>query len=192
MSKELNHNIVIALERISEAFKALLWDKAKLYGLSPIQIQVLLFIAHHKSELCNVSHLAKEFNLTKPTISDAVKALNSKGYIEKEPSSVDSRSYTLLLSADGQTLIQALDSYSQPLEKILGEQEEQSLNTLYATLTKLIFQLNQNGILSVQRTCFGCKFYRKTEDSHFCTFLQKELIDTEIRLDCPEFELLEN
>ena len=171
MSKELNHNIVIALERISEAFKTLLWDKAKLHGLSPIQIQVLLFIAHHKQELCNVSNLAKEFNLTKPTISDAVKALNSKGYIEKEASSVDSRSYTLLLSSDGQALIQALDSYSQPLERILSEQEEQSLNTLYTTLTKLIFQLNKNGILSVQRTCFGCKFYR---------------------LDCPEFESVKN
>lgn len=192
MSKKLNHNIVIALERISEAFKTLLWDKAKLYGLSPIQIQVLLFVAHHKSELSNVSHLAKEFNLTKPTISDAVKALSSKGYIEKEPSSVDSRSYTLLLSADGQALIQALDSYSQPLERILSDQEEQNLNTLYATLTKLIFQLNKNGVLSVQRTCFGCKFYSKTEGSHFCTFLQKELIDTEIRLDCPEFESVEN
>ncbi|KOF01793.1 MarR family transcriptional regulator [Roseivirga seohaensis subsp. aquiponti] len=192
MSKELNHNIVIALERISEAFKTLLWDKAKLYGLSPIQIQVLLFVAHHKSELSNVSHLAKEFNLTKPTISDAVKALSSKGYIEKEPSSVDSRSYTLLLSADGQALIQALDSYSQPLERILSHQEEQNLNTLYATLTKLIFQLNKNGVLSVQRTCFGCKFYSKTESNHFCTFLQKELIDTEIRLDCPEFESVEN
>ncbi|KYG85275.1 MarR family transcriptional regulator [Roseivirga seohaensis] len=192
MSKELNHNIVIALERISEAFKTLLWDKAKLYGLSPIQIQVLLFVAHHKSELSNVSHLAKEFNLTKPTISDAVKALSSKGYIEKEQSSVDSRSYTLLLSADGQALIQALDSYSQPLERILSDQEEQNLNTLYATLTKLIFQLNKNGVLSVQRTCFGCKFYSKTESNHFCTFLQKELIDTEIRLDCPEFESVEN
>lgn len=192
MSNKLNHKIIIALERVSEAFKVLLWDKAKLYGLSPIQIQVLLFIAHHKSELCNVSYLAKEFNLTKPTISDAIKALNLKGYVEKEYSSIDSRSYTLLLSESGQALIQSLSTYSQPLGRVLNNHEPKDLDALYTTLTKLIFQLNQNGILNVQRTCFGCKFYSKTEDSHFCTLLQEQLLAVEVRLDCPEFESMDS
>ncbi|MEO0333318.1 MAG: MarR family transcriptional regulator, partial [Bacteroidota bacterium] len=50
---DVSSKIVAGLERISEAFKVLLWEKAKSLGLSPIQIQILIFIAYHKSELCN-------------------------------------------------------------------------------------------------------------------------------------------
>ncbi len=96
--KDVSSKVVAGLERISEVFKILLWEKAKLVGLSPIQIQILLFIAYHKRNLCNVSHLAKEFNVTKPTVSDAVKVLNKKGFIIKDFSSSDSRSYSILLS----------------------------------------------------------------------------------------------
>ena len=80
-NQNTSSKIIVALERISEAFKVLLWDKAKEYGLSPIQIQILIFVAYHKQELCNVSHLANEFNITKPTVSDAIKALVNKNYI---------------------------------------------------------------------------------------------------------------
>ena len=77
----ITSKIVVGLERISEAFKGILWEHAKVIGLSPTQIQILIFIAYHKTKLCNVSHLAKEFNITKPTVSDAVRVLNNKKYI---------------------------------------------------------------------------------------------------------------
>jgi len=93
--------IVVGLERISEAFRALLWEYAKTIGLSPIQIQILIFVAYHREQLCTVSHLAKEFNLTKPTISDAVKALEKKGMISKHKTLVDSRSYFIALTEEG-------------------------------------------------------------------------------------------
>ena len=44
---DLNSKIIAGLERISEAFKALLWEKAKILRLSPIQIQILIFIKFH-------------------------------------------------------------------------------------------------------------------------------------------------
>ena len=74
----LNSKIVAGLERLSQAFRTLLWEKAKEFGLSPIQIQVLIFIHYHSKEKSTVSYLAQEFNLTKPTISDAIKALEQK------------------------------------------------------------------------------------------------------------------
>ena len=74
--KDISSKLVAGLERISEVFKVLLWEKAKQVSLSPIQIQILIFIAYHKQELCNVSHLAREFNITKPTVSDAIKILS--------------------------------------------------------------------------------------------------------------------
>ena len=82
-NNDLASKTVAALERISQVYRLLLWDHAKDLGLSPIQIQLLIFVGHHKAALCNVSYLAKEFNVTKPTISDAVRVLFQKGTIEK-------------------------------------------------------------------------------------------------------------
>ena len=64
--------IVASLERVSQAFRVLLWNESKEFSLSPIQIQVLIFLLHHSDEKRKVSYLADEFNMTKATISDTV------------------------------------------------------------------------------------------------------------------------
>lgn len=180
--------IIAGLERISEAFKVLLWDKAKLLGLSPIQIQILIFIAYHKSELCNVSHLAKEFNVTKPTISDAIRVMDKKGLITKEYSSSDNRSYSIGLSETGTETIREIYDFANPIKMQLNALGNTELESVLITLSKLIYQLNTIGILSVQRTCYGCKFYSNDNSKNYCNLLQKELRSKDIRLDCPEFE----
>jgi len=185
---DVSSKIVVGLERISEVFKTLLWEKAKLVGLSPIQIQLLIFIAFHKNELCNVSHLAKEFNLTKPTISDAVKVLDKKGMVSKDFSSSDSRSYTLQLTELGKKLVGETHDFAQPLKKQIDQFSDSQLEDLFQTMSELIYKLNSHGILSVQRTCFGCKFHQKNGTTDYCNLLHKNLKKTEIRLDCLEFE----
>lgn len=187
--RDVSSKIIAGLERISEAFKVLLWDKAKLLGLSPIQIQILIFIAYHKNEICNVSHLAKEFNVTKPTISDAIKVLDKKGLITKEYSSSDSRSYSISLSETGTETIGQISDFANPLKQQLNAVDNPELESLFGTLSKLIYQLNTSGILSVQRTCYGCKFYSKESNRDYCNLLNKELLNKDIRLDCPEFEV---
>jgi len=186
--KDISSKIVVGLERISEVFKLLLWEKAKLVGLSPIQIQILIFIAFHKQELCNVSHLAKEFNVTKPTVSDAIKVLDKKGLIIKDFSSSDSRSYSITLSELGTNIVSQTYDFSSPLKKQFDGFSQSELESLFGTLSQLIHKLNHKGILSVQRTCYGCKFYEKNQAGDYCNLLQKELMTEEIRLDCPEYE----
>ena len=175
--KNISSKIVAGLERISEVFKILLWEKAKLLGLSPIQIQILIFIAFHKPQLCKVSQLALEFNLTKATISDAIRVLNKKGLIEKDFSSPDSRSYSIFLSDLGREIVNQTSDFSKV-----------ELEGLFATLSDLIYKLNQKGILSVQRSCYGCRFFQKKSEENFCNLLQRRLLSNDIRLDCPEFE----
>ena len=186
--KDISSKIVAGLERVSEVFKILLWEKAKLVGLSPIQIQILIFIAFHKQNLCNVSHLAKEFNVTKPTVSDAIRVLDKKGIIKKDFSSSDSRSYSISLSDLGTKIATQTYDFSLPLKKQIESFNPTELESLFGTLSELIYKLNRNGILSVQRTCYGCKFYQKNQETDYCNLLQKKLLNQEIRLDCPEFE----
>ncbi|WP_445733885.1 MarR family winged helix-turn-helix transcriptional regulator [Mariniflexile sp.] len=185
---DLSNKIVAGLERISEAFKVLLWEKAKVLGLSPIQIQILIFIAYHKIGFCNVTHLAKEFNLTKPTISDAVRVLINKGFIEKTVSTSDSRSYAIQLTNEGKHIVSETENFALPIKTQLKKTDESDLNTLFKTISNLIYQLNKIGVLTVQRTCYACKFHQKNQDKDYCNLLEKELLNSEIRIDCAEFE----
>ncbi|WP_299244937.1 MarR family winged helix-turn-helix transcriptional regulator [uncultured Aquimarina sp.] len=180
--------IVIGLERISETFRVLLWEHAKIIGLSPIQIQILIFVAYHKEHLCTVSYLAKEFNVTKPTISDAVKALDKKEMIRKTKTSADSRSYSIILTDQGQKAVSDTENFADPIKQLLTNIEKKDQEVLLKIINTLIFKLNRTGILSIQRTCYACKFYEKTKNDHYCNFIQTSLKDSEIRLDCPEFE----
>lgn len=184
----ISSKIIVGLERISEVFKILLWKKAKLVGLSPIQIQLLIFITYHKEELCNVSFLAKEFNITKPTISDAVRILEKKELIVKDFSSNDNRSYSIKVSDSGKNFVAEVENFANPLQDQLEGIQHVDLETLFGTLSKLIYQLNQAEILTVQRTCYGCKYYDQKGIKDYCNLLDKELRNNEIRLDCAEFE----
>lgn len=184
---DVSSKIVAGLERISEVFKVLLWEKAKIVGLSPIQIQLLIFIAFHKQALCNVSHLAKEFNVTKPTVSDAIKVLNKKGMIEKDFSFSDNRSYAIQLSPLGKKIVSETNDFADTLKTQIDTFGQADLDSVFKTLSELIYKLNRSGILTVQRTCYGCKFYQKNDTSDFCNLLEKQLSNQDIRLDCPEY-----
>lgn len=186
--QDVASKIVAGLERISEVFKVLLWEKAKERGLSPIQIQLLLFVAFHKDRLCKVSHLAKEFNITKATVSDAVKTLEKKGLIIKDFSSADSRSYTIHLSDLGKRMVAETGDFANPIKRGLDNFDAEDLEGLYKTLAGLIHKLNRSGILTVQRICYGCAFHQKNGDTDYCNLLGMELQHHDIRLDCPEFE----
>ncbi len=184
----LSAKIVAGLERISEAFKVLLWEKAKIIGLSPIQIQILIFITYHKLEQCNVSHLAKEFNVTKPTVSDAVRVLLKKSLVEKVMSSSDSRSYAIQLSTEGENIVKETENFAVPLQNQLNQIEDKLLEDTFSTLSQLIHRLNKIGVLSVQRTCYSCKFYKNENNISYCNLLESVLPNSDIRLDCPEFQ----
>lgn len=182
--------IIVGLEKISEVFKSLLWEKAKIYNLSPIQIRILIFIATHDSNLCNISYLAKELHVTKPTISDAVKMLLKKEFLTKDFSPVDNRRYNLIPTAKMDAIFSDLKEYSLPITEELKTFNKLELDTLFNNITKLIYQLNQNGIIKVQRTCFNCRFYQGDKsNNHYCNFIKAKLKNNDLRLDCSDFEV---
>lgn len=184
----IESKIINGLERLSEVLKSLLWEKAKLHGISPIQIQILLFVSNHPPDICNVSYLAKEFNITKATISDAVKILLKKQFLEKDFSPIDKRRYNLFLKDKGKTLVHDISLYSLPILDSFANFSHEELIHLFTTISKLIFQLNQTGVIQVQRSCYNCSNYIGDKNNqHFCSLLNTDLQNHNLRLDCPEF-----
>lgn len=185
----LDNKIVAGLERLSQVFRILLWDKAKEHRLSPIQIQLLIFIQYHSSDKTTISYLAQEFNFTKPTISDAIKVLEQKKLIKKYTDDSDTRSYTIQLTKAGKKVVEETEDYTHPLTTIISKSTEADKKVLWQNISTLIIQLNQLEIISVQRTCFNCKHYGTQGKAHFCSLLNQKLEAHDIRIDCEEFEM---
>ncbi len=188
-NSNLDNKIVAGLERLSQVFRILLWEKAKEHGLSPIQIQLLIFIKHHSQDKSTVSYLAQEFNLTKPTISDAIKVLEQKKIIKKSIDANDTRSYTIQLTAAGIKIVTETEDFANPLTEIVSKSKQVDKLVLWESIYSLISQLNKLQIISVQRTCFNCKHYSMKNKNAFCSLLEQKLQVQDIRIDCEEFEL---
>ncbi|MGB9772154.1 MAG: MarR family winged helix-turn-helix transcriptional regulator [Candidatus Kapaibacteriota bacterium] len=183
----LDAKIVAGFERISEVFRFLLWDKGKSFKLTPIQIQILTFLATHPIYICNVSYLSQEFNITKATISDTVKTLIQRKLIAKKSNPDDQRSFYLSLTNKGKKLFNEICNYQDILVRICEEFEAKEKSEILMFLMKLIYKLVDRGVIKVQRMCFTCRFFSQENGNSFCNFLNAELPATELRLDCPDY-----
>lgn len=188
-NSNLDNKIVAGLERLSQVFRILLWEKAKEHGLSPIQIQLLIFIQHHSADKTTVSYLAQEFNFTKPTISDAIKVLEQKNFIKKNTDSSDTRSYTIQLTASGKKIVLETENFANPITEIITKSNEADKLILWENISNLISLLNRQELISIQRTCFNCGHYTIKSKNAFCSLLNQKLLTKDIRIDCEEFEL---
>lgn len=191
-NSKIESKIVVALERISEAFRVLLWNESRGNSLSPIQSQILIFLFFHPDEKSRVGYLASEFNMTKATISDSIKALFKKGLIEKRVDSRDSRSFSIHLTAEGKAIAERASTFASALEKPIASLDNLQKDAMLNGLLKLIHDLNQAGVITTQRMCFTCSNYRLENGKHYCNLLKTHLAEEEVRIDCPEHELLQN
>jgi DNA-binding MarR family transcriptional regulator len=190
-NKNIESRIVASLERISQAFRVLLWEESKEFALSPIQVQVLVFLLHHPAERRKVSYLAGEFNMTKATISDTVKALDEKKLISKKAAPDDTRSYTIELTAKGKKLAEKASLFTGVLRAPIEKLSKADKENLLVNLLEVIQHLHHTGIISIQRMCTTCTHFSKGQqgEPHFCKLLNQPLTRANLRVDCPEHEL---
>ncbi len=184
----IESKIVASLERVSQVFRVLLWNESKEFSLSPIQVQVLIFLLHHSDEKCKISYLADEFNMTKATISDTVKTLEQKQLIKKEYEPHDTRSYIIHLTKKGKDIAEQTSMFAKQIQAPLDKLPTTDKENLLLSLLDIIHHLNKSGIITIQRMCFSCHFYKSdiNGQKHFCGLLNTKLADNELRIDCSE------
>ena len=190
-NKNIESKIVASLERITQAFRVLLWNETKEFSLSPIQIQVLIFLLHHSEEKRKVTYLADEFNMTKATISDTIKTLEQKKLIKKEYEQHDTRSYIIHLTTKGKVVAGKTSLFAKEIQVAIEKIHTIDKENLLLSLLGIIRYLNQSGIITIQRMCFTCSYYKsqKNGKEHFCSLLNQKLADIELRIDCSEHEM---
>lgn len=185
--EDLDSRLVVAFEKMAEVFRVLLWDQAKVHGLSPIQMQILIFLKNHEPALGRPAILASELNVTKPTISDALKSLVEKGLIASKQNPNDSRSRLLTLKSKGANLTTEIESFSHPLQKQLAKLGSTEKSIVLERMLTLIDGLASADVISPQRMCYNCSHYKgDRHHDHHCLLLEKRLSKETLRIDCPE------
>lgn len=192
--EDINSKLVTSFEKFSEVFRVLLWNTGKEYGLSPIQLQLLVFIKYHpEEEHRKVAYLAGEFNMSKATISDSVKTLEEKKLVRKKTAMDDARSVNISLTAKGEKMCDRVENYTASLETAITNRTEKEKEALLLTSMHLLHELQTTAVLTPQRMCFNCQHYEGKRDATNanCNLYKMKLYTKTLRLDCPGFALEE-
>ena len=155
------------------------------------QIAIAGFSGH--SIPAGLKALAREFDLTKATVSDAVASLETKGLVRRELWPEDRRVVTLWLTPDGEKLATILSEWADPVREHLERFSPGEREVVMRFLMGLIGSLQRSGLITVARMCVTCRFFRQDihpgePSPHQCALLDVPLGRADLRVDCPEHE----
>jgi DNA-binding MarR family transcriptional regulator len=187
---DVDAKLVAALERVGQALRVQMWDKAKQHGLSPTQLQVLLRLAGDPAARRRIGVLANELDITHPTVSDAVAVLRRKGLVDRDPGG---RKAALRLSARGRALAAGLTDWDERTRRQLADLPVADKHATLRLLLDLIAGLHSRGAITVARMCMTCRFFRRDAHPdlarpHHCALVDAPLSTGELRVDCAEHE----
>lgn len=185
----LTRRLADALERLTTAVRTLAATDSQHQGLSVIQLHVLLALGAHPAERRGVGALAEEFAVTVPTMSDAVTALVRKGLVTRLPIPGDGRRRELALTVEGEHLAAQVAGWDAPLVDALGTLPPAAREELLQDVLDLVARLYHAGVITVDRSCASCRFFRRDQGSpHYCALLEQPLRRADLRVDCPEHQ----
>ncbi|EWC59763.1 transcriptional regulator, MarR family [Actinokineospora spheciospongiae] len=190
---DLDRRLADAVERLGHGLRALSQRSARGLGLSPLQQQAVLALSRQPTVRREVSALAAEFDVTTPTMSDAVSALERKGFVARSPGP-DGRRRLLTLTEGGQEVARRLEPWDEPLLGALAKVSAADRATTLHSLLQVIADLRRQGVVSVARTCTTCRFFGPDAHPdpvapHHCHLLRVPLPLADLRTDCPEHQL---
>jgi DNA-binding MarR family transcriptional regulator len=126
LSEFLPYRLFQAAEVTGRSFQKIYKDR---YGLLRTEWRVLFHLGNSGNQ--TAKQIGTNASLHKTKVSRAVKALEAKRYLKREPVEHDRRSEVLSLTKSGQIVLSDLTdiaaSYDRQLAVVLGEQQHETL-----------------------------------------------------------------
>lgn len=101
-----------------------------------------IFFEIYENEGCNAAHIAQIMNIDKSYLSRIIKSHEKHGYIHREPSDEDGRSYSLFLTSKGKQratdFIKQSDSEIEAILYKLGDDDKADLIKAIDIIMKLL------------------------------------------------------
>lgn len=185
----LDEKVINSIERISSFLRYLLWERGKNLKLSPLQIQFLLFLREKPKKYRKITELSREYHLKPPTVSDAIKSLEEKGYIYRENDRKDKRIHYLSLTPKGKNLTKKLLQWENQLKKEIKNIPEEKKRHFFEFFVDLVERLYFKNLIKAVRICPTCRHLHRHKDEnrmiYRCLLLNKEIEPLDMRIDCP-------
>lgn len=184
--------IIQSIGKLASVWRTLLWDSGRKHCLTPLQIQILMYLNKHNLPYPSITRIAKEFNLAKPTITEAVHSLERKKITYKVFSRKDKRVMRVFLTAKGKKIVEKLRSWNSPVRDQLKLFPYRAKETVMVFLMDLIASLKQSGIIHVAKICVICgnfvrNAYPRSDKPHYCHLRDRAMTSSQIRYDCENF-----
>nr|WP_256668928.1 MarR family transcriptional regulator [Pseudomonas sp. C2B4] len=177
------------LERLSSLTRVWFREHPMLTDLQPIQLSALMYLGRCNRYSDTPLAVTEYLGLTKGTVSQSLKALESKGLLVKRPDARDKRSVHLVLTEPAQAL---LDAVTPPdfLVAAAGRMGTDA-GVLEGLLLELLRNIQQSEDVPGFGLCRTCRFHQTVAGGAFCGLTQEPLAPREIELICREHQTSE-
>lgn len=188
MVSDVDRKLLAAVERLGRALRAARQQVATRHELSLLGVGVIETLSDERPR--RVGDLAAELDVTQPTVSDAIGALERRGLVERSRDPNDLRSTIVGLTADGATMAIDIGVELRPVLQAETGTVIDRATTLRVLLGE-IGRLQQLGVISVNRSCLSCRHYQPPSGRTRarCLLLDLPLRDQDLRVDCPDHEV---
>lgn len=175
------------IERISNLVNSDLRVQCHEYGVRPVQLEILAYLARCNRYSDTPQAVAEYLGLTKGTVSQTIKVLESKGLVRRYDDTDDKRLVHLKPTAKGSRLVERMTPSPLLAEGItdMPWSEQKALQQGLRSMLRSIQKANQ---LRTFAPCHSCRFNRKNDNGYLCRLTGEPLSDTEITLLCREHE----
>ncbi|WP_219094872.1 MarR family winged helix-turn-helix transcriptional regulator [Pseudomonas sp. UMAB-40] len=177
------------LERLSSLTRVWFREHPKLTDLQPIQLSALMYLGRCNRYSNTPLAVTEYLGLTKGTVSQSLKALESNGLLIKTPDAKDKRSVHLELTAPARALLNDVmpPDFLVAAAKRMGARSED----LEGLLLELLRNIQQGENVPGFGLCRSCRFHQTVAGGAFCGLTQEPLESGEIDLICREHRLPE-
>ncbi|GCE02531.1 MarR family winged helix-turn-helix transcriptional regulator [Embleya hyalina] len=186
-------HLLLGLTRLGQAVRLTAWHNGGPAKLSPLQADILLYLAADARSR-RQGEIVKALASTPPTVSDAMRALTTKGLVDRRRDPVDTRAVTLTLTDAGRAEADRLSVIPAPLREALDALPDADVAAMLRGTTAMIKVLQEHDAIPVSRTCVTCRFFRPDahprdpDRPHHCAFVDAPFGPGELRVDCADHE----
>jgi DNA-binding MarR family transcriptional regulator len=123
--------------------------------LSIAQIQLIQFIHYHYGSGCHMQEIAEGLNLSAPTVSVAIRRLESDGWLERKSDPDDKRAFIIQLTEKSEKAIsKMMEIHYQAIKRFLAGLTSKEQEELLALLSRAIDSAESR---SIQESIPGSK-----------------------------------
>lgn len=185
----MQDQLAFGLARLAAIARQDDWRAGEIEGLTPTQGDILRALLQ-RSDGMRVSAIAVHLNVTQPTASDAIAALERKQLVDRLADPTDGRAHIMRPSRKGRALAKRWPASFGAVIESLSKKDQAAL---LGIVTRAIDALQRTGAISRQRMCLSCRFFEKdthpgAQHPHHCRFIDAPLSEGDLRVDCPDHE----